>query len=509
MNYTSIKKWILAIFLILITISIVSCIGIKSQINQHLGKNTELVDTSIFKISSNPIAIKNISVLSPDSSKMLDSLTVLIKNGKILNIAKGINITNQYKIINGTGKYLIPGFIDSHVHLKNSKNDLLLYLANGITYISEMTGSKRHLEWRKEAQNGAVSPKIYVATRKVGSEKGFIRKIKELYFDQPLNYTTEKKARKAVRKFKKQGFDAIKLNGTLSKEIHHAITDEAKKQNILTIGHLSYSIGLNHFYSSGQSQLSHIEEITKNTMEDYTGVVYNTPKLYLKYLNQNSDSIAINLKKNNIVVSSTVWVSESFPKQKFELNNFIKTIELKYTNPGLIEGSRLAKGWLPGNNAYEDIEVKKNPKISEKSKIFWKTYAKAIKIMAKALIRHNVILTAGTDANVTGVVPGFSLHDEFESLKKCGMSNSKILHSATVAPAEWMKSNTGKIKIGYDADLVLLNKNPLEDIKNTKSINTVIANGKLLNRRSLDKMLQLVKEANHRSRKINIDKYIE
>mgnify|MGYP000359684337 CR=1 FL=1 len=297
-------------------------------------------------------------------------------------------------------------------------------------------------------------------------------------------------------------------NSFLNKEIYKAINDEAKKQGIQTVGHLSYSIGLNGLYSSGQSQLSHIEEITKNTMEDYTGIVYNTPNEYLDYLNKKCDSIAIKLKKNNIVVASTVSVIESIPKQNFDIENFLKSIELEYENPGLIEGSRLAKGWLPGNNSYENMDIKNNPELIKKSKIFWKTYVEAYYIMTKALIRHGVTITAGTDANVTGVVPGFSLHDELESLSRCGMSNSEILYAATIAPAEWMQRNTGKIKIGYDADLLLLEKNPLKHIKNTRTINTVIANGKFLDRKELDKMLQSVKEANNTSRKISIDWFI-
>ena len=508
MKRKTIKKWALGVLLTLILVSLVSCFGVKSQINKHLGKKTELINTSNFKISTGSIAIKNVSTLSSDCSQMLDSMTVLIKDGKIINIAKEINITSEYKVVNGTGKYLIPGLIDSHVHLKDSKNDLLLYVANGITYVSEMTGSKRHLQWREDTKNGALSPKMYVATRKIGSQKGFIRKIKGLFFDQPLNYTTTKKARKAVRKFKDQGFDAIKLGSFLSTKIYSTLTDEAKIQNIPTIGHLSYSVGLKRLYVSEQSQLSHVEEITKNTMEDYTGIVYNTPNEYIDYLNQNCDSIAIKLKENNIVVASTISIIESLPKQNFDIVNFLKSIELEYENPGLIEGSKLAKGWLPGNNSYENMEIKDDPELIRKSKIFWKTYVEAYYIMTKALMRNGVTITAGTDANVTGVVPGFSLHNELESLSTVGMSNSKILYAATIAPAEWMQVNTGKIEIGYDADLVLLEKNPLVDIKNTRTINTVIVNGKLLNRNELDKMLQSVKEVNNRSRKINIDKFI-
>ena len=508
MKYTSIKKWLIGTLLTLIIISVVSYFAIRYQIKQHSGANTEVVNPSIFKTSSSPLAIKNASVLSTDCTQMVDSLTILIKGNKIINVGKNINITNEYKVIDGTGKFLIPGLVDTHAHLHDSKNDLLLFIANGVTHISEMFGQERHLKWRKEAEEGALSPQIFVATRKVGSQNGLMRKIKSRYFGSQANYTTPEKAQKAVRKYKEQGYDAIKLSTFLNSEIYKALTDEAKKQGIPTIGHLTSKVSLKGLYTSGQSQLAHIEEITKNTMHDFGGLHSGNTKEYLTYLKKNANEIAMKLKEIDIVVSSTVWIIESIPKQNFDIENFLKTVKLEYQNPGEIEGSKFAKGWLPGNNSYENMNIKNNLELTKKHELFWKTYVDAIHIMANALINNGVTIVTGTDSNTAGVVAGFSLHDEFESLHKCGMTNSKILYATTVAPAKWMQSNAGKIETGYRADLVLLDKNPLEDIKNTKTINAVIVNGKFLDRIILDKILQSIKAANSKSRKKSIKKFI-
>jgi len=507
MKHTVIKKWIIATLLTLITLVTVAIIGIKLQINQHIGAKTEKVDPSIFNIHSSPLAVTNVNVLSADCTKMLDSTTVLIKDNIIMRVAKNAIIPSEYKIVDGTGKYLIPGLNDTHVHLKNSKNDLLLYLANGITGVAEMFGSERHLKWREEAKEGSLSPYMYVSTVKIASKKGLMPKI-ESWFGARKNYTTVKKARNAIRNFKKQEYDAIKLSGNSESKIYYALVDEAKKQNIPIIGHLTPAVGLDDFYTRGQSQLAHVEEITKKTEADFGGLYHDNAEEYLDYLNQISDSIAIKLKENNIVVSSTIWLMESLPKQKFHLDSFIKEIELSYVNPGLVEGSQMAQGWLPGNNSYENLDIKNNLEKSKKSQFYWKTYVKAIHIMTKALIKNDVTIVTGTDANTTGVVPGFSLHDEFKSLYNCGMTNSQILYAATVAPAKWMQKNTGKIEIGHRADLVLLEKNPLEDIENTRTINAVITNGKLLDRTVIDEILQSIKDANNRSRKININRFI-
>jgi imidazolonepropionase-like amidohydrolase len=127
MKYSSIKKWTVGIFLIIITVSIASCYGVKFQIKKHSGANTEVVDSSKFNPEQSSLAITNVSVLSEDCTSMIDGLTVLIKDGIIQNITKGATITNEYKIIDGTGQFLIPGLIDSHTHLQKSKNDLLLF----------------------------------------------------------------------------------------------------------------------------------------------------------------------------------------------------------------------------------------------------------------------------------------------------------------------------------------------------------------------------------------------
>jgi hypothetical protein len=506
MKYTSIKKWSIALFLTLFTVSIISWLGVKSQIKHHRGTYTEVVNSSIFNAPSSPLAITNVSVLATDCSKMLDSLTVLVKNGNIITIAKDVKITDEYKIIDGTGQYLIPGLVDTHAHLHHNKNDLLLFLANGITSIFNMNSEQgTYLEWRKEGLNGALSPRIYVAAGGMSTKKGMMQKLKSLVgFSK--KYNTPSQARKAVKQFKEEGYDAIKSYAP-SKEVYYAIMDEAKKQDMLVTGHLPFEVGLEGVYNSGQSGLAHVEEITKNTMHDFGGLNSENTKEYLDYLRKNVDSIAMKLKEGDIVVSSTVWIIESIPKQNFDIENFLKTIELEYQNPGQIEGSRFAKGWLPGNNGYENMDIKNDAELTKKHKLFWKAYVDALHIMTRALVRNGVTVITGTDSNTAGVVAGFSLHDEFESLNKCGMTTSQILYAATVAPAKWMQSDAGKIEVGYRADLVLLRKNPLEDINNTRSIHAVISNGKFLDREELDKMLQAIKDANKRSRKINIDEF--
>ena len=213
--------------------------------------------------------------------------------------------------------------------------------------------------------------------------------------------------------------------------------------------------------------------------------------------------------KNDITVTSTLWLTESFVKQKFNLDQILNNVELSYQNPGISEWSSYIPsglGWLPEVNRYKLREDLTTEQLHDQKK-FWMNYGKACALIANNLNKRGVKIMAGTDANLPPTVPGFSLHDELSSLNRAGLSNMEALRAATITPAQWLKSNTGKIVAGHDANLVLLDKNPLINIENTKAINTVILEGKVFDRALLDEMLSAVKEANDRSRTVDIVEY--
>ena len=511
MKHTLGRKLVMNFALLLLAaLCIASCTIIESQIDHHNGANTEQVDPSNIITISSPLAITNVNVISPDSTQMLENLTVLIENGKITRVDQLFEIDQAYTVIDGTGKYLIPGLIDTHTHLARSKNDLLLYLALGVTQIANMSSltDNTYLDWREEAENGALSPKIYIAAGGMTSKSGVMVKLKTYFGGSPGDNTADQ-ARAAVQQFKRQGYDAIKAYN-VNREAYLALNDEAKKIGIPVVGHLASELTLDDLYNSGQSQLAHIEEITKATIREFGGLSGSNGDEYLDYLKLHASEIAANLRKRNISISTTLWLMESLPNQRYDTHNFLNTIELEYQNPGIIEGSRLAPGWLPGRNPYQaQITISENDlEQLERSKNLTHVYVKAIQLMLKALADNNVTILAGTDSNAACTIAGFSLHDELESLSAAGMTNEQVLRSATLAPAQWLHSNSGRITDGYRADLVLLNENPLADIKNTRTIHAVIANGHFLSRQELDKILTSIKQANNNSRKISIDEYL-
>ncbi|OPB88053.1 hypothetical protein BAS06_12780 [Elizabethkingia miricola] len=503
------KKWLrrtLYTFILLFGLLCITFIWADNELNKILGKSTEVINIERFVKSSKIVQIRNTNILSEDCSYFIRNKDVILKEGKIVQIGTNLLLNSNNIIIDGTSKYLIPGLIDSHAHLRESKNDLFLYLVNGVTYIREMAGNAMILDWRKEINKNGIGPRLYVASPPIYSESGLMGYY-YAWTRQSIDYSNKNGAQKAIRKIKQDGYDAIKMYGFVNPETFKTTIEIAKENHIPVIGHIPL-VSLDNFYSSGQIEIAHIEEITKKTIDDFGKSIAKNPEEYLNFLKLRSNQIAKKLKENNISVTSTVWLCESFLEQRFELKSKLKEVELKYVNPKIIEGTPIHKlGWLPGKNAYE-YDGKNNPEARRRSFTYWKTYAEAIHIMVKALIDNKVTLIAGTDSSVATVVAGFSLHDELESLTKSGMTNTQALYSATVAPSNWMKSSTGKIKIGYNADLVLLSKNPLDNIKNTKTIENVFFGTHMINKTQIKDILKSIERANNKNRSVKIDEYL-
>lgn len=509
------KKWLKRTAIVFALFMIVSNIWFYRQGIMIYGGLTERVDHEQFKPQEGLFAIENVSVLSADADRNIPGQTVLINNGLIAMIDSAVTIPKDATIIDGTGKYLIPGLVDTHVHLFQSPNDLLLYIANGVTQIRELIGEESHLQWREEIKNGRIGPEMFVASPRLGSfedMEGWFMSYSQGY----MNIQNAQQAEESVKSLYEQGYDGIKIYSQINRESYMAITETANALGMPVLGHIPWELELSEIWENGQSGIAHFEEVMNALQREFNpnhgrefGSFYGKEEEFLAFVEKRSDALADNLIKNDIAVTSTLWLVQSFVKQKFELEQVLRDVELAYENPGISEWVSFIPqglGWLPSVNRYKMSATLTEEKLVSHKK-YWTTYGKACQVIARNFARRGVKIMAGTDANLPPTVPGFSLHDELGSLSEAGMSTSEVLRSATSIPGEWLKSNAGKVQEGYAANLVLLDKNPLEDIANTKAINSVIAKGKVYDRSLLDKMLAAVKAANDASRKVDISEY--
>lgn len=484
------------------------------------GGHTRIVDTDQFQVESQPVAIFNVSVLSTDGTEMLADRTVLIRNGKIASISRSDDVPQGVSVIDGRGKFLIPGLVDSHVHLQRSPNDLLLYVANGVTQIRSMGGSEADLKLREEIRKGRIGPNFYVSSPSMNSADGFasagpipawipgpvvIWFIETIYNTHSTTNAAE--AAEDARSFIKRGYDGIKLYGFLNKKSYRAVLDVGEELNVPTVGHLPDSMPLSELHATSLGEIAHIEEIVKALLKEFGDFNSKGGTAFLEFVRSREDEIVVDLVANDIAVHSTLWFSENVEDQVFDLDAVIARIQIAYANPGIVEGSApLGFGWLTGNNKFQAYAGDTPEKIAV-NKDFWDAREEAHRILLRAMVKAGVTILAGTDANGWLTVPGFSLHDELQSLQGAGMTAAQALHAATAAPAGRINSNAGVIDVGYRADLVLLNESPLVDIKNTSAINAVVLNGRVLDRVRLDAMLEAVKAANAASRSFDLGLY--
>lgn len=498
------------IFLVLLAGTLFFAYLANQNMIQIYGGKTTVVDYQSFNAQNIPFCIKNVSILSPDGNTFISNQTVCVENEVIISIDTTSHQSTGVATIDGEGKFLIPGLIDSHVHLFKSPNDLLLYVANGVTGIREMIGAADHLKWRQEIKEGRIGPEMYIASPRLGSF-GLVEGWWMNWTQGFNNIRNAEEAESMVKTYARKGYDAVKIYSYLNKESYDAINKVAQSEGLDVVGHIPFSLELSDVLNSNQSEIAHLEEIMNAFRREF-GKIENPKqaKAFLDYTAKRSKEIANELRENNISVTTTLWLTQSFVRQKFELEQVLREVALVYENPGISEWDKRIPqglGWLPQVNRYA-LPVNLSAERKAWQKEFWTTYGEACKVILKTLSEGGVQIMAGTDTNLPPMVPGFSLHDELLAMNRAGIPAAQVLLAATAVPAEWMGSNAGKIEVGRKANLVLLEGNPLENIHSTQKINMVFLNGRILDRALLDMMLRAVKSANNNSRKADISQFM-
>jgi len=505
-KWKRILKYVLIVWLILtVAFAAWSHIGLIRM----YGGATKVVDASELNISEGPVVIRNVAVLATDGQEFLPDRTVLLEDGLITRVDSNLSVHDGYRVVDGTGQYLIPGLTDAHVHLWRSQNDLLLYVANGVTQIRELVGEKFHLKWREEIEAGRLGPDMYISSPRLGTF-GRIPGWFMAWSQRFHNIRTPEAAAKAVARYRDMGYDGIKVYSHLSPEVYTALCAAADSLDFPVMGHVPFRTSLEEVYSSSQSDIAHFEEIMNALNREFGYYNGESVDSFYQFVDSRMKEVCPQLLEHKIYVTSTLHLIEEVPRQKFELDQLLAEVELAYVNPGLVEWSTMVPrgglGWLPEVNRYQlPNDISEEDIAGQRA--FWEGYVRIEQLVARRLIEAGVPIMAGTDAGLPVMVSGFSLHDELVSLQRAGMAPASVLRSATAVPAEWMGMNTGQIAPGKVANLVLLSENPLEDIGHTRSIETVIMGGKVLDRAILDQMLEAVREANANSRKKDISRF--
>ncbi|HET6892147.1 MAG TPA: amidohydrolase family protein, partial [Pyrinomonadaceae bacterium] len=232
--------------------------------------------------SSDTVAFVDVNVIPMDKERVLRRQTVIVRDGMIVEIGdvRRIKVPPRAQKIDGTGKFLIPGLTDMHVHLftddefpdRLAEDEFKIMIAHGVTTIRLMIGTPEQLVLRgKSAREEILAPTIYAASPHLTGRK------------QPNAYVvaTELEARTAVRKSKQDGYDFIKVTTFLKPEVYEAIVDEARKQNIRVVGHAdSRSVGLARALKAGQ-QIEHLDSYLEALLPESSPVKGSVSDIYL------------------------------------------------------------------------------------------------------------------------------------------------------------------------------------------------------------------------------------
>jgi hypothetical protein len=424
----------------------------------------ELVDSK-----QREIVIRSVNVIPMEKEEVVPNQTVVIKDGKITAIGNNVKHGNNALIIDGRGKYLIPGLAEMHAHvppiddLTPMKEVLLLFAANGITTIRGMLGHPKHLQLRSMINNGEVlGPRLYTTGP---SFNGFAVK-------------TPETGASMVRSQKQAGYDFLKLHPGLTKENFASIASTAKEVGIPFVGHVSFGVGVWRAIDAGYSSIDHLDGFIEGMVPGIENMVEQQAGLFGMFVADRADTTMIpklmnGLKSKNIWVVPTQSLAERWFSPDFTAEDFTSDPESKYIKQETLNNWIEAKKNLLANPEYNASKIK--------------DYIALRRRLIKACQQYGVGLLLGCDAPQVFNVPGSSTHYELEYLVRSGLTPYEALRTGTVNVAAYLKlPDTGMIKRGYTADLVLIDGNPLQDITQTRKVRGVMLNGKWLSREYID-----------------------
>jgi imidazolonepropionase-like amidohydrolase len=471
-------------------------ITIKIWLLCAIASSTLLAQVSAAQYSAapSPIVIVHATVINPATSSVEADRTVVITGNRITSVSgsAGFQPPKTARVIDATGQYLLPGFWDMHVHsafgdwFPGGREIILpLFIANGVTGVRDMGGDIPVLqEWRKQISGGdIVGPRMVISGPMLD---GYLPNGK-LRFPSSVPVTTPATAIAAVDSLKAQGVDFIKVQSVISHDAYLAAAAEAHKQNLPIVGHVPDKVRLREVIAAGQKSVEHLMGIFEGCSTEEDKFIKGEGSLKLLLTTQDQQRCDSLIK---LLAQNQTWQVPTLAWQRG--GTFLDQRDLKHDPldkyvPAYwrdVTWRRFTDEMMP--------DLLRDPLALRQD-----YFARNLK-MVGAMHHAGVPFMAGTDA-APGVyiMPGFSLHDELANFVEAGFTPMESLQTATSNPAKFlaMENTLGSVASGKIADLVLLREDPLKDIRNTRTISMVVANGRLFDRPALDQILTSVELA--------------
>ncbi len=424
------------------------------------------------------ICLHGVTVIDVNGGKPQSGVDVIVDHGRITYIGGKIRPTIKAIEIDARGKFLIPGLWDMHVHLafpwsaptELSEPSLWLFIANGVTGVRDMGSDWDVLRsWRDKIETGAVvGPRIVAAGPILdGPTPGYPGRI---------TVRNAAEAREAVQSLARLHVDFIKVHAHLSRESYFAIAEEARRQRLPFAGHVTQEVSLAEASDAGQRSMEHLNEggliLDCSSREAELRKDIDHQRWLDSFDAGRCEALFERLEREGTWQDPTVVALRAFSDMEAERRRNVPL--LKYVPK---------KTQALQDQYFERFFKNRN---EEERALARRLYAKQLEILG-AMNRAGVRILTGTDVAMSG----FGVHDEMELLVKAGLTPMQALQAATRNPAEYFGEldSSGTVEKGKVANLVLLDSNPLTDIRYIRRISAVIVRGKLYTRADLDGLL--------------------
>ncbi|MQA18006.1 amidohydrolase family protein [Rugamonas rivuli] len=414
-------------------------------------------------------AFVHVNLVPMDSERVLRDQTVLVRDGRIEAVGVALAVPAGYQVIDGHGEaWLSPGLADMHTH-SETRNDLALYLANGVTTLLNMGGARANLVDSivpAVARGSLPGPHVYTSLMVDGTPDY-----------NGLQIKTPAQARAVVDLAAANGYDFIKVYVGLAPDVFSALAEAGRAQGLPLVGHGVTAVRLERQLAQGQVLVVHLEEFFYTYFTPAGGQETDTPPDEARI----PEAVALARRYGAAVIADVVTYQALAGQMGHpeRLRAILAEPQTAYVAPADVQAWR--------RSGYGAKSARLEAKL-----VF-------LRKLTKALADGGVELLSGTDApTIPGVAPGYSLHDNLMELERSQLSRYQALVTATRAPGAFIARTKGgvafgQIVTGYRADLVLTEHNPLEGLATLRTPLGVMAEGRWRDRQSLAALLEGVR----------------
>ena len=454
-----------------------------------------LFSTSQDIFSSKRVVIENVTLIDA-GNPIREEMTVIIDGDEIVSINKSNIGTTAFLdddvVVDGRDKFVIPGLWDAHVHLTfipelDYETAYGLFLMNGITSIRD-TGAilkklKPAIAFAKK--NPLKTPRLFYSGPLLDGTPSVYKGTEPGYPELSVEINEDTNLTALVNNLIEQEVSFLKTYEMLSEEIFINLLKISEEKNLKVTGHIPLGIDFFKAVDNGLDGMQHIRNLELACTKDSTEGL--SKRLLLL---ENVESIPGSALRSKIHLAQRYSSIEDFDEDRcmkviehLVVNNVFQTPTLTINTVGskrffANEQWQETYKFLPNvvkNRWLKDSKSMAQQPINDS----YKTYQDWSMKMVGLFNKQGVKILAGTDTPIGFLTPGFSLHKELELLVESGLTPLQALRAATITPAEFfnLEDKMGTIEVGKFADLVILNNNPLNDIKNTQNIHAVILKG--------------------------------